>query len=211
MSDMKYFCEKCCIEFEEAELSSGCLCPNCDTNLQFIQEHEILYTSAIDTINKYEKLINVIYNEVYPFIQGLYYPKYIEYEIKKVKIVYAGNFVLKPAFKLKLENKITCHRYKSFQFFAEILDTDWKVELKKIYDLKIEKIKRQMEQKIEIDKKIAINETISSRILSYKIMNNLIESFKNNPLTEEEQKYLKYQTEIPNEATIEAIKELERR
>ena len=207
---MKWYCDRCCIEYETSDLIAGCICPNCDSNLQYKQNHDTLKNPAIDTISKYDNLQNFVSNEVYPYIQGLYYPKYTQYYIDKIKIIYSGNFVVKPKFKFKLIHTANQYKHKHFEFFVEILDMDWKEELKKEFNSKIERTKQQIEQKIKTGEEIKKEESISSRILSYKIMNNLIDNFHNKPLTEEEQKYLKYQKEIPNDATIEAIKELER-
>lgn len=218
---MKYYCDRCCIEYETSDLITDCICPNCgnygtvvyqyDNDNKDICEnqHYVLENSAIDTINKYENLINFIENEVYPYIQKLYYPKYMLYDVSKIKISYTASFVPKPMLILKLVHTSRQYKHKYFNILAQIFDKNWKEELKKEYQLKIKKMERNIEQKIKIDKKIIENKHINSRILSYKIMNDLIKSFENEPLTEKEQKYLKDYIDIPNKKTIAAIKELE--
>jgi hypothetical protein len=68
-----------------------------------------------------------------------------------------------------------------------------------------------MVMKHDVEQNVINSEAKLSRIYSYKMMMDYAYEFNANPLTEEERKYIAYHTRIPNTATIEAIKELEKK
>lgn len=216
---MIYFCNKCCIEFESSAAESD-ICPNCGAvvyqygNKDASEDQPyILENSAIDTINKYENLVNFITNEVYPYIVKLYAPKYDFYAVEKVKFTYTGNFVQNPTIRLKLGIMLYPYKrkFKKFDILAQIFDGDWKKELEKEYKQYLERIKKCMVMKHDVEQNVINSEAKLSRIYSYKMMMDYAYEFNANPLTEEERKYIAYHTRIPNTATIEAIKELEKK
>lgn len=203
---MKYYCPNCCIEFSINDEKFNGECPNCGSTIIQETKKYTLATTVADTIWNYENLIDFIENEVYPYIQELYKPKYSQYDIDKVKFVYSNNFVPKPMFRLKLVHNQMIHKHKHFDILACVFDGDWKEYLKKEYQANIEADLKDMEKYSKAKQQEIKDEATSVKIAAHRTLMFLVEKFKKFPLTKEEQSYL---SEIPNKETIKAIKELE--